>query len=322
MAASRRRPRLTDTVSFDGIPPFRGLARVLADARRHGWHGKLRSSDRRRGVAERYGRRSQAALYAGWLARRPGFNPANPPGRSTHELRSDGVAYRGPVGRPLAGWQLGLDVSDADELLGVLRRLGYAAFRPYDSLNEGHHINLRRSPYRRLQRRRLSPMLSYPYRTSAKGVAFIAAFEGFRARPYDDGAHPLPGHATIGYGHLLHRGPVTARDQRRFRDGLTRAQARTLLARDLRKTELGVRRLVRRRIDQAQFDALVSFAFNVGLGALANSTLLRLLNAGHPGLAAREFVKWDRAGGVRLAGLTRRRSAERRIFQHAKYQED
>ena len=160
--------------------------------------------------------------------------------------------------------------------------------------------------------------LSETRHTSQRGVAFIAGWEGFSPRPYNDGAHPLPGHATIGYGTLLHHGPVTLADKRRFPNGITRAQGRAMMAKELRKTERGVRGLlgyrVRRRMNQAQFDALVSFAYNVGLGALGSSTLLRLLKAGHPGLAARE------AGGVRMAGLTRRREAERRMFIHGVYE--
>lgn len=150
----KRRNSLNQTVSLDGTPLFRGHRLMLQDARKHGWNGVVNSADRRKGVAERYGKMSQAALYAGWIAGRAGFNPANPPGRSTHELRSDGAAYRGPAGRPLSWWQLGLDVSNADQLLGVLNRLGYDAFRPYSSGSEAHHINLRKSPRRRLIKRR------------------------------------------------------------------------------------------------------------------------------------------------------------------------
>lgn len=150
------KPKLTETVAFDGVPTFRGLALMLADARRHGWSGRLNSSDRRKGVAERYGKSSQARLYAGWIAHLAGFNPANPPGRSTHELRSDAVAYAGPVGRPLQWWQLGMDVSEPEELRAVLARLGYAPFRPYSSGSEAHHVNLRRTPSARLKSRGLA----------------------------------------------------------------------------------------------------------------------------------------------------------------------
>lgn len=151
----RLRPmRLNRTVAFDGTPVFRGLALMLADAREHGWTGTLTSADRRKGVAERYGKRSQWWLYmAYWVWHLAGTNPANRPGQSTHELRSDGVAYRGPVGRPLAWWQLGMDLTESDHALEVLQRRGYKAFRPYTSGSEAHHLNLRRSPARRLRKR-------------------------------------------------------------------------------------------------------------------------------------------------------------------------
>ena len=151
----RRRNALNQTVSLNGTPLFRGHRLMLKDAAKHGWSGVVTSADRRKGVPEKYGKLSQAALYAGWIARRAGFLPANPPGRSSHELRSDGVSYRGPVGRPLAWWQLGMDVTESDQLLAILNRLGYHAFRPYSSGSERHHINLRLSPRRNLIKRGL-----------------------------------------------------------------------------------------------------------------------------------------------------------------------
>ena len=145
----------TRVVTFDGTPTFLGIARVLHDVRIYGAPFTLTSADRRRGIPERYGRLSQAALYAGWLAHKAGFLPANPPGRSTHELRSDSVAYRGPVGRPLAWWQEGLDFGPdrfgrggASDVLAALLRLGYRAHRPYPTGSEAHHINFRSNPRR------------------------------------------------------------------------------------------------------------------------------------------------------------------------------
>lgn len=164
---SRRRKRkaakLNATVTFDGVPVFRGHALVLGEARKRGWTGELTSGDRREGVPERYGKLSQAKLYAAWVAYStrgviPSFmhgqrpNPANPPGRGTHELRSDGVAYRGPVGRPLAWHQLGLDATKADELRATLNRLSFKARRPYVDPREQHHSNLYRNPARRLRK--------------------------------------------------------------------------------------------------------------------------------------------------------------------------
>jgi hypothetical protein len=142
-----RSKRLRQTVAFDGVPVPRGVARMLKDIRDHGARFRLLSGDRRKGVAERFHHQSQAALYACWLARRPGCNPANPPGRSTHELRSDGVAYRGPLGRRLLYWQIGMDFDGADDVLRVGHQLGYALFRPYSSGSEAHHLNLKRRPH-------------------------------------------------------------------------------------------------------------------------------------------------------------------------------
>lgn len=150
----RRRPSYNRRSSFTGTPVFRGHVWILEQARRGGWKGVVTSGDRRKGVAEKYGKMSQYKLYWGWIRRLPGFNPANPPGRSTHELRSDSVAYRGPVGRPLAWWQLGLDTTDTDTLIRVLRSSGYDVRRPYPDGREAHHINFYRNPSRRIARYR------------------------------------------------------------------------------------------------------------------------------------------------------------------------
>lgn len=154
---ARHSRALNRTVAFDGTPTMRGLALVLQDCRDHGWRGHLSSSDRRRGVAERYGKLSQYALYvAYWVKHLAGYAPANRPGQSTHELRSDGHAYRGPVGRPLAWWQLGLDVSEDAQLVRIARRLGYDLRHPYRSGAEAHHVNLYANPAKRLRARRLA----------------------------------------------------------------------------------------------------------------------------------------------------------------------
>lgn len=149
----KRRDNLDRTVGLDGTPLSLGLKLVLLDARAHGWPGVLVSGDRREGVAEKYGKSSQAKLYRCYqncTGDCPSCNPANPPGRSTHELRSDGVAYPGPVGRRLGWSQLGLDVSYAVELLSVLSELGYDFKRPYSDPREAHHLNCYTNPRKRL----------------------------------------------------------------------------------------------------------------------------------------------------------------------------
>jgi hypothetical protein len=158
-----RHAQLDTVVAFDGCPVPRGLALALGDARAHGWPGTVQSCDRREGVAERFGKSSQAALYRGWLRRLPGFNPANPPGFSSHERRHDGSAslsalgqsYRRGRGALLKWWQTGVDASGSAELVAVLGRLGYSAARTYDSPQEAHHVNFRTDPTARLKSRGL-----------------------------------------------------------------------------------------------------------------------------------------------------------------------
>lgn len=144
-------------------------------------------------------------------------------------------------------------------------------------------------------------------RTSPAGRAFIGRHEGLRLAAYRDAA----GVWTIGYGHTAAAGPPAPAA------GMTigAAEAEAILGRDLARFEQAVTRLVAVPLTQAQFDALVSFAFNVGEGALARSTLLKKLNAGDVAGAAAEFGRWNKAGGRVLAGLTRRRAEERALFE-------
>jgi lysozyme len=152
-ARDRSARMATRTIAFDGAPIFWGLAKALQRARDRGWGGTLNSADRRKGVAERYGKQSQARLRWCFEQRRdtgrcpcPSCNPANRPGQSSHELRSDGTAFPGPVGRALHWWELGLDCSDSDQLVALLKTLGYKIRKPYSSPSEAHHVNFKRDP--------------------------------------------------------------------------------------------------------------------------------------------------------------------------------
>lgn len=147
-------------------------------------------------------------------------------------------------------------------------------------------------------------------RLSRAGAGLIARFEGFIPRPYDDAA----GHATIGYGHLLHHGPVTQADVRRW-GTISKAEGMRLLREDAREAARAVEEQVRVRLHQHQFDALVSFVFNVGAGAFGSSTLLRRLNAGERDAVPGELMRWTRAGGRELAGLVRRRREEADLWE-------
>ena len=138
-------------------------------------------------------------------------------------------------------------------------------------------------------------------KTSPKGVALIKEFEGLRLGAYMCSAGVL----TIGYGHT---GGVKSGDR------ITEKQAEELLVDDLKRFENGVLRVLRTPVTQNQFDALVSFAFNLGVGSLTKSTLLSKLNKGDAEGAAAEFVRWCRAGGQEVPGLKRRRLAETELF--------
>lgn len=145
--------------------------------------------------------------------------------------------------------------------------------------------------------------------TSPEGIALIKGFEGCRLTAYPD---PGTGGApwTIGYGWTL---PV---DGKPVRPGMTidQATADRLLKAGLVSYESDVLKLVKVKLTQNQFDGLVSFAYNVGSRALSTSTLLKKLNAGDIKGAADEFLRWNKAGGKVLNGLTRRREAERALF--------
>lgn len=142
--------------------------------------------------------------------------------------------------------------------------------------------------------------------TSAEMRRIIGEFEGCRLEAYRD----IVGVLTIGYGH-------TGSD---VTPGMKISQqvADQLLACDLKRFEDAVTRLTP-HVTQHQFDALVSFAFNLGEGSLQRSTLRKHHNAGNHAEAAREFAKWNHAGGKVVAGLTRRRAKEASVYTSGAY---
>lgn len=138
-------------------------------------------------------------------------------------------------------------------------------------------------------------------KTSANGRALIEAFEGRFLTAYQDSV----GVWTIGYGHTSAAGePYVSQGMT-----ITGLEADRILAADLAKVERQVEQYIKAPLNQAQFDALVSFTFNLGPGNLSRSSLCRRVNAGDY-MISNEFAKWNRAGGNVLTGLTRRRRAE------------
>jgi lysozyme len=177
-------------------------------------------------------------------------------------------------------------------------------------------------------------------RVSDKGLDLIRAEEGFREHAYPDPASPLaratpsrrwgfePANEiraalpvslqmqsgfpwTIGYGFTRHL------DGRKVLPGdtMTRAEADAQLARQVESYEAGVREVLQVPVNQPMFDALVSICWNIGVGAFQGSTLVRLLNEGRYLEAAREFDRWNRAGGQVMPGLVARRDREQALFE-------
>ena len=145
----------------------------------------------------------------------------------------------------------------------------------------------------------------------SQGRALIQFYEGLKLAPYND----VAGKATIGYGHLLHESPVSSADIVEYAH-FTRDQAEALFDKDTTKVVNWINSHTPSsiKLSQGQFDALVSFAFNLGIGRLADSTLWRKICAGDMLGAELEFARWTMAGGVKVAGLVARRAAEAAIF--------
>lgn len=141
---------------------------------------------------------------------------------------------------------------------------------------------------------------------SNNGLNLIKQFEGLRLNAYDDGV----GVWTIGYGTIKYPNGVRVKRG----DKITQAQADQYIANDVATFERAVNMLVNVPLNQNQFDALVSFTYNLGATNLAASTLLKKLNSKDYKGAAAEFPKWNKAGGKVMTGLVRRRKAEMELF--------
>ena len=149
-------------------------------------------------------------------------------------------------------------------------------------------------------------------RIGQKGIDLIAEFEGRRNQLY----YCPGGYPTIGIGHKLRNEEIKSgfiqigAESVYYRNGLTDQQIEDLLRQDVKVYEDAVNSLVRVPLNQNQFDALVSFTFNLGAGNLAVSTLLKVLNGGKYEAVPNQLRRWVNAGGKRLEGLVRRREAE------------
>jgi lysozyme len=148
-------------------------------------------------------------------------------------------------------------------------------------------------------------------RTSQSGLDLIKEFEGFRAKPYLCSAK-VP---TIGYGSTMYENGFKVK----LSDPpISEEKALDLFAKTLVKYEQAVEKAVTVDIGQHEFDACVSLCYNIGGGNFASSTLVKMINAGdEKSDIAEQFLRWNKAGGKVIDGLTRRRQAERQLFLKA-----
>ena len=146
-------------------------------------------------------------------------------------------------------------------------------------------------------------------KTSQQGIEQLKTFEGFRSMPYLDTA----GKWTVGYGHLMVSGDGLVQGSL-----ITMGQATTLLTQDVGTAE---RCINDTGIDvtQNEFDALVSFTYNLGVGSLQRSTLLKLIKAGNKPAAALEFPKWSIVAGGHSDSILKRRLKEQACFKDGVY---
>lgn len=156
-------------------------------------------------------------------------------------------------------------------------------------------------------------------KVSQKCIDNIKKDEGVRQRPYQCPALLW----TVGVGHVIDpqhaKVPLAQRKALPIPEGwdrtLSMEEVDEILRKDLARFEQGVSRLITAPLTQGQFDALVSFSFNVGLGNLQNSTLRMKVNRQEYEAAAEQFLVWTKAGGKVLPGLVKRRTHEKEMFE-------
>lgn len=156
-------------------------------------------------------------------------------------------------------------------------------------------------------------------KVSDKLIEIIKHDEGVKTRPYQCPALLW----TVGVGHVIDpnhiKVPLAQRKALPIPEGWDRTlsmdEVDNILKQDLARFEAGVMRLCPKGKSQGQFDALVSFSFNVGLGNLQNSTLRMKHNREDYAGAAQEFLKWNKAGGKVLKGLDKRRKGEKALYE-------
>lgn len=157
---------------------------------------------------------------------------------------------------------------------------------------------------------------SKPWSISSKGLNFLKNYETLQLKMYNDSA----GHATIGYGHLIHLGSISGQaSEKPFKNGLTKEQASALLKQDLSKYEQAVNDNVKMSLCQQEYDALVIFYYNIGIHGFGSSSALKEINKKHYHLVGSKMKLWNKAGGKVSRGLQNRRAEEVEIFEKGDY---
>jgi lysozyme len=151
---------------------------------------------------------------------------------------------------------------------------------------------------------------------SQHGLQLLEQWEGFKLQVYKDSA----GLPTIGVGHLITKSEQASGTINiagvpvNYAGGLTQQQVTDLLAQDVVPAQNAVNNGVKVALNQNQFDALVSFTFNVGVGAFTGSTLLKVLNQGQYDQVPTQLLRWTKAGGKVVQGLVNRRNNEIKLW--------
>ena len=144
-------------------------------------------------------------------------------------------------------------------------------------------------------------------KVSQAGIDLIKQFEGCKLTAYRDTGNVL----TIGWGHTSEAGPPAVKEGMK----ITQEEANSIFAADVGKFSEGVAGLIKVAVTQKQFDALVSFAYNVGIPQFSTSTLLKKLNSGDYEAVPPQLMRWTKDNGKEISGLVRRRRAEAALWR-------
>ncbi|TKC86847.1 lysozyme [Trinickia terrae] len=159
--------------------------------------------------------------------------------------------------------------------------------------------------------------LAKPWAISADGIQFVADWEAFRAQLYDNDGAGHKGNTTIGYGHLVHLGPISgAASETPFKKGMTKTDAADLLKKDLSDAERIVNEKVTVPLYQYEYDALVDFIYNAHYHGVP---LLEFVNKGQYADVTKKLKEYNKAGGKVSKGLGHRRDSESDLFDNGNY---